>query len=294
VRALLIAAALAAGGCLDYDALSGGAPDLAGDDLRPADAAAVDASADLTAAADLTSVDLASVDLAGVDFAVPPDLMSTDLAAGPVCGAAPGTCTASGLVFCEDFEGASGLAGKWQGAQIIPAATGTVGIDSALYCRVAHALHVTTEGGSDVASLLSLAFSTSGPTYVRGYLYFTDAPSENEVFSVWGVNNDRGGLGVHGGEWTAMWNGVATASAGSPAVATGQWLCVELEIVPGMNGALHAWINDAPVAALDLSKTNVSQPNRVQLGLTPLTTQPAGDTWFDEVAVDTKYVPCSL
>jgi len=299
VRAFLIAGALAAGGCLDYDALSRGAIDLAGAELSAAgDLASGDlsTSGDLAGAdfagADFAGVDLASADLASRDLAAPPDLASTDLALGPVCGAAPATCALAGLAFCEDFESATGLAGKWQSPQIIVNNTGTLGIESGTSCRGGDALHVTTQGGGNVASILSLPFSTSGSVFARAYVFVT-AASESELFSVWTSGNDRVGFGVHGGQWTSLWDGAAVASTASPAFATGAWKCVELETQPGASGQVNVWIDDLPVAALGFSHANITQPNRIQLGLTPSTTQGAGDVRFDELAVDTAYVPCS-
>lgn len=234
-----------------------------------------------------------------------------------------GTCTRA--LFCDSFENQTGSApaGAWSVSYPSCQGTGTVSVDRTVAHSGSTSIRVNGQAGycNHVFFGIPLSSVTGLGTdlYVRVFvLHTTPLPTSHVTFAAMRDANDSGDdLRMGGQNGALQWNRQsddATLPAQSPVgvsmstpLPTSQWECVEFE-VNGGQGTMRTWLNGTEVPGLHLD--NVATPdvdaqwlqNRPNWrpALTDLrlgweSYSDGSDTlWFDDVAVGTQQVGCTL
>lgn len=278
------ALALVCAGCLDYDALHSGAPDLAGADLAGLDLAGPDLARPDLAGADLAGADLAVVDLAQPDLSPPIDLAGPQACAKGV----PSICS-DGLstLICDDFE-TGPLDKTW--TVIENPMMSSVAFEQIDPCRGNRAAVATTMGPPRIA-MLTQTVAPQPILYLRAYLSWQSRPFGYRLLTIAAVGGGATeiDLGVDvAGQLVLLQDNLVSAT-GTDAPLAG-WHCFEVQM--SQNQAA-VWVDD--VVQPKLTASFQSDPlSLVDVGLAEFDGQAMdASIEIDEVVVSTSYVPCT-
>lgn len=280
--------------------LSAEMPDLGASDLVEAD---LGVSADFASGNDQNGVDSDLTALTDL-LSAPPDLT--------VLGAS--RCASSGLLFCEDFEGAS-FSSK---LTVLSAGTGiSASVDAIRAARGNKSWHVIVSPGTGTYKQRLLKFTDGLPRtpnvlYTRFFLYLTRNPID--VFLVWSkgvgtvgadtvlVKLGTTGFGVSDDteltydQHYLTGSGSETTLSSTPVPPVGQWLCVERKL-DGESGEYRVWIDDVEVSALVVSGGSWVFPviSELDVGVEiyQAETGASYDLFFDELAIDSTRIGCT-
>jgi hypothetical protein len=260
----------------------------------------------------------------GTATATPTPTPTGTATATPTGTPTPGSCAATGFVFCDGFESQTGSvpSGRWSVYSLNCSGTGTAAIDSATahsggksakavgfdgYCN-----HVFIRDAADMG--------LAGPVWdVRFWvMHTTPLPTGHVTFVA--MNDANAGntdLRFGGQNGALMWNRQSddqtlpdqspAGVAQSAALPANTWNCVELQ-VNGSTGAVTTWLNGTRVAGLSESGTPVAGVSDQWLSGSGAQWRPSltdlkfgwesyggggNDTlWFDDIALSSSRIGC--
>jgi hypothetical protein len=230
--------------------------------------------------------------------------------------AAPSPCAASsGLLFCDDFEGATTLAppAPWSTSII---GSGTVTVDGTTPAHSGtKSIHVS-DGDADYDTLLVLHDASVLPApaarfYVRAYVRLGAAMSAGhngfilaDVFALQGASQGQSNdlrLGeddqmlmytVMGDAHGALSNANYYNDGMLPGVqfTPGAWTCLEV-LLDSKAPEIDVWVGGAEVPDLHHKDFPLDNYDRLRFGFEKYA-GPAMDVWFDDIAIGTQPIGC--
>lgn len=225
----------------------------------------------------LDFTNLPAVDASGSD--------AGDAAPAEPCPALPG------LIFCESFEGGSGLTIQ----------QGTVDIDEARAFRGTHSQHAATTGLSEASWQIGLVLPSvmSGDLYARWYNYVPSTIANAQLATVHLVDNDfpyHGIIyGLRDGNAEVSSSEAAMTLSSTMQVPRDRWVCAQMHVfIADAGGSIDGAIDGQALGAItNIDTLPVGGYRNVHAGLyaTALATEPM-ELWTDEVAVGTQPIPC--
>jgi hypothetical protein len=213
-------------------------------------------------------------------------------------GPAAGSCATSQALLCDGFENV--LEQQWT-PHIVD---GSLTLDPTRAYRGQSSIHLHTDsvgsGSTPSATIFeSRTFPQSIPVYVRVWAYLASPfpGGFNQVINL--VDNGMAGISF------ATKNGFPVLNAYTQPIVyhesttlpvpTDRWTCLQLQVAQGAaTGDVHLAVDGVEPSDAIGHDVVTTTMRGIYLGLDFLSSDGnAADLWLDEVAVDTKPIPCS-